>query len=156
MLVACREVETGNMERKIDEDKLSGAFTAALIDVLNSTRAYQLSRIIFAGTESNEFSLSTTKDNKGANCRCTRTRNLNDHFYIPDQSANEQPSYGSVEYSDEDREWRIDLGFSRHSADQKKAPAKVKVYPLKKETEAVDTKVKIPTLLCDPGFFFFI
>ena len=145
MLAACREVELA-WERKIDGDKLSGAFTTALIDVLQQHKGHISYHELYSRVLNRmKFSLSTTKDNKGQTPQVyVRTRNLNDRYNIfLTNQPNEQPSYGSVEYSDEDREWRIDLGaFHGIPADQKKAPTKVKVYPLKKKREAVEAKVK--------------
>ncbi|GJM35628.1 MAG: hypothetical protein DHS20C18_46290 [Saprospiraceae bacterium] len=145
MLAACREVELA-WERKIDETQRAGAFTTALIDVLKQHNGhisyYELySRVL----NRMKFSLSTGKGNKGQTPQVyVRTRNLSDRYnlFLTNQT-NDQPSYGSVEFSEDDGEWRIDLGaFHGISADQKTSPTTVKVYPLKKEKEAVEVKVK--------------
>ncbi len=145
MLAACREVELA-WETKIDETQRGGAFTTALVDVLQQHKGrisyYELySRVL----NRMKFSLSTKKSDKGQTPQVyVRTRNLNDRYnlFLSNQ-PNDQPSYGSVEFSEEDSEWRIDLGaFHGIPADQKTSPTTVKVYPLNKEREAVTVPIK--------------
>lgn len=145
MLAACREVELA-WERKIDGNRQSGAFTTALIDVLRQHKGYisyheLCSRVL----NRMKFSLSTAKGDKGQTPQLyVRSRNLNDRYNIfLTNKPNDQPSFGSIEYNEDDQEWRIDLGaFHGIPADQKAAPTKVKVYPLKKRKQATTATIK--------------
>ena len=145
MIAACREVELA-WEKEISKNKQSGAFTTALIDVLRQHKGYisyhELSSRILNRMK---FSLSSAKGNRGQTPQVyVQTRNLNDryHIFLTNQ-LNDQPSYGSVEYNEDDGEWRIDMGaFHGIVADQEAAPTIVKVYPFKKKNQVVEVKIK--------------
>lgn len=144
MLAACREVELA-WEREIGQGRQSGAFTSALVRVLQQHKGHISYHELYSRVLNQmKFSLSTAEGNQGQTPQVyVRTRNLNDRYNIfLTNQPNDQPSYGAVEYSEKDKQWRIDLGaFHGIPADQKTAPTKVRVYPLKKKEEAMEVKI---------------
>ena len=145
MLAACREVELA-WERKTEDNRQSGAFTTALIDVLRQHKGRISYHELYSRVLNRmKFSLSAAKGDKGQTPQVyVRSRNLNDRYNIfLTNKPNDQPSFGSVEYSDDEQEWRIDLGaFHGIPADQKTAATKLKVYPVGKQKQAVTATIK--------------
>lgn len=132
MLAACREVELA-----WEDVSKRSVFTIALVDVLEQHKG-QISyhELLTRVHNRMKFSLSLAKQDIGQTPQIyIRTENPADRYHtFLTHKPNDRPTYGAVEYSKQDKEWRIDLG-ALHGIpiDTKKRPTKVEVFPVGNE-----------------------
>lgn len=148
MLAACREVELA-WETPPAFRPRGGAFTTALIDVLNRHKGRISYHELYARVLNRmKFSMSETNGDEGQTPQVyVRTRNMNDRYnlFLTNQ-RNDLPRQGAVEYSNADKEWRIDLGaLNGVPVNRKSRSTTVQVFPLNEKSNAVDVPIRSVT-----------
>lgn len=144
MLAACREVELA-WEAPI-QGSTNGAFTRALVDILEShkgrvsyhelhNRITNRMRFLFSSEED-------VQDKRQTPQFYIRTDNPGNRYntFLTNE-PNGLPSYGTVEYNESEKAWRLDLG-ALHGVPMDAQAVKVTVYPNNDPSKKTVTKVK--------------
>ncbi len=140
MLAACREVELAW------ESGGNGAFTRALVDVLRKHRGeisyHELhSRVV--GRMRFVQKDDESKDRRQTPQFYLQTPSQSDRYrrFLTNQQL-EQTSGGTLEFNEEEGEWRLDLGALHGVPIQPASPTGVQVYPAGKPAEAISGAIK--------------